>query len=190
MTSKVRIYRRATRSLMGLSGALLLSVAMASLPAGASSGTALALTSSSPASHQGVELTAKVTSAATTPIAGTIVNFYVHVEEFVGAPVLLIGSTTTNVAGVASITFQPTWAGTQNFEATVVDSAGTTLATTSLTVEAARTDQFAGPVQSLRPDGLIGRWVVFVLLSLVIGVWLTLIALVVRVQQGPAKTAH
>jgi len=113
----------------------------------------------------------------------------VHVEEFSGAPVLLIGTATTNAAGVASIIYQPTWAGTQNFVATALDATGTPLATTSLSVNAARTDPFAGPVESLRPDGVIGRWVIVVLLSLVIGVWITLITLVVRVQQGPAKTA-
>ena len=182
--------RRATRVLAGLSGVVLLSVAAAALPAAASSGATLALTSGSPASHQGVELTAQVATAPATPLSGTTVNFYVHVEEFAGAPLLLVGSATTNAAGVASITYQPTWAGTQNFEASAVDSSGTVLATSSLTVQAARTDPFAGAVESLRPDGLIGRWVVLVLLALVIGVWLTLIALVVRVQQGPVKTAR
>ena len=180
---------RTTRALAGLGGVLLLSVAALAIPAAALTGTTLALTSGSPASHHGVELTAQVATAAT-PMAGTTVNFYVHVEEFAGAPVLLIGTATTNAAGLASITYQPTWAGTQNFVASAQDGSGAVLATTSLTVQAARTDPFAGAVQSLRPDGLIGRWVVFVLLSLVIGVWLTLIALVVRVQQGPAKAAR
>ena len=180
---------RTTRALAGLGVVLLLSVAALAIPAAASTGTTLALTLGSPASHHGVELTAQVATAAV-PMAGSTVNFYVHVEEFAGAPELLIGTATTNAEGLASITYQPTWAGTQNFVASAQDSSGAVLATTSLTVQAARTDSFAGGVQSLRPDGLIGRWVVFVLLSLVIGVWLTLITLVVRVQQGPAKAAR
>ena len=187
--SLVKVSRRATRALAGLSGVVLFSVAAAALPAAAATPTTLALTSGSPASHQGVELTAQVATAAT-PTSGATVNFYVHVEEFAGAPELLIGTATTNAAGVASIIYQPTWAGTQNFAASALDSSGAVLATTSLTVQAARTDPFAGAVESLRPDGLIGRWVVLVLLSLVVGVWLTLIALVVRVQQGPVKTAR
>ena len=182
--------RRATRALAGLSGVVLLSVAAAALPAAASTGATIALTSGSPASHRGVELTAQVASAAAAPMADTTVNFYVHVEEFAGAPLLEIGTETTDTAGVATIVYQPTWAGTQNFTASAVDSSGAVLATTSLTVQAARTDPFAGAVESLRPDGLIGRWTVLVLLALVIGVWLTLIALVVRVQQGPVKAAR
>ncbi len=189
MMSVANFSRRATRLLAGLSGAVLLSVAAAALPAAAATGTTLALTSGSPASHQGVELTGQVDTAST-PVAGATVNFYVHVEEFAGAPLLLVGTATTNAAGVASIVYQPTWAGAQNFEASALDSTGAVLATTSLTVQAARTDPFAGAVESLRPDGLIGRWTVLVLLALVIGVWLTLIALVVRVQQGPVKAAR
>ena len=190
MISVANFSRRATRALAGLSGVVLLSVAAIALPAAASTGASLALTSGSPVSHRGVELSAQVATAGATPKAGTIVNFYLHVEEFAGSPVLLIGTAATDADGIASITYQPTWAGTQNFVASVVDSTGAVLASTSLTVQAARTDPFAGAVESVRPDGLIGRWVVLVLLSLVIGVWLTLIALVVRVQQGPMKSAR
>ncbi len=187
--SVLQFSRRAKRVVVGLGGAVFFTVAAAALPAAASSGASLALTSGSPVSHQGVELAAQVASSSSAPMSGVTVNFYVHVEEFAGAPVLLIGTGTTNAAGVASITYQPTWAGTQNFVASALDSSGSVLATTSLSVQAARTDPFAGAVESLRPDGLIGRWVVLVLLALVIGVWITLLALVVRVQQGPAKTA-
>lgn len=191
--SVLQFSRRAKRTLVGLGGAMLVTVACAALPAAAAStGTngSLALTSGIPPSHQGVELAAQVAGSAAAPMNGVTVNFYVHVEEFAGAPVLLIGSATTNAVGVASVTYQPTWAGTQNFVASAVDNSGAVLASSSLTVQAARTDPFAGAVQSLRPDGLIGRWVVLVLLALVIGVWITLLALVVRVQQGPVNTVQ
>ena len=187
--SVANVSHRAVRALAGLAALVLLAVAGAALPAAAATGTTLALSSTSPATHQGVELTARVATDAA-PMPGATVNFYVHVEEFAGAPELLIGTATTDSAGVASITYQPTWAGTQNFVASALDGSGAVLATASLAVQAARTDPFAGAVQSLRPDGLIGRWVVLVLLSLVIGMWLTLIALVVRVQQGPVKTVR
>jgi hypothetical protein len=185
--SVLQFFTRARRVFFGLGGAVLFSVAAAALPAAASTGASLALSSGSPASHQGVELTAQVASPVAVPLPGVTVNFYVHVEEFSGAPVLLIGSAPTNAAGVATITYQPTWAGTQHFVASAVDNTGSEFATSSLTIHAARTDPFAGAVQSLRPDGLIGRWVVVVLLAMVIGVWITLLALVVRVQQGPVE---
>ncbi|NNN00257.1 MAG: hypothetical protein HKL86_00315 [Acidimicrobiaceae bacterium] len=169
---------------------VLLGVGVAALPAAASADVSLALSSASPSSHQGVQLSAQVARASATSVTGLTVDFYVHVEEFAGAPLLEIGSGTTNTAGVATITYQPTWAGTQNFVASAFDPSGAVLATSSLSVQAARSDPFAGAVQSLRPDGLIGRWVVFVLLALVIGVWITLLALVVRVQQGPIKSAQ
>ncbi|NNN09428.1 MAG: hypothetical protein HKL85_09585 [Acidimicrobiaceae bacterium] len=188
--SVLQLSRRIGISLAGLGGALLLTVACSTLPAAASSDASLALTAGSPASHQGVELSARVTAPTAAAPSGVTVNFYVRVEEFSGAPPLLIGSTTANSAGLATFTYQPTWAGTQNFVASAVGSSGSVLATSSLTVQAARTDPFAGAVQSLRPDGLIGRWVVLVLLALVIGVWITLLALVVRVQQGPSTTVQ
>lgn len=190
MMSVLQFSRFAKRAFVGLGSAVLLTFVVAALPAAASAGVSLALTSGSPASHQGVELTAQVASSTATPVTGLTINFYVHVEEFAGAPLLLVGSGTTNAAGVAAITYQPTWAGTQNFVASALDNSGSVLASSSLTVQAARSDPFAGAVQSLRPDGLIGRWVVLVLLALVIGVWLTLLALVVRVQQGPVKSVE
>lgn len=185
-----QVSRGAKRALVGLGSALFFIVVVAALPAAASGGASLALTADSPASHQGVELNARVVGSIATPMTGVTVNFYVHLAEFAGAPVLLVGSGVTNAAGVATFTYQPTWAGTQNFVASALDASGSVLASSSLRVQAARTDPFAGAVQSLRPDGLIGRWVILVLLALVIGVWITLLALVVRVQQGPARTVR
>lgn len=180
--------RGAKRALVGFGGALFFIAAVAALPAAAAGGTSLALTASNPASQQGVELNARVVGSVATPVTGVTVNFYVHLAEFAGSPVLLVGSGVTNADGVATFTYQPTWAGTQNFVASALDASGSVLASSTLKVQAARTDPFAGAVQSVRPDGLIGRWVILVLLALVIGVWITLLALVVRVQQGPARS--
>lgn len=176
-------------ALGALGGVLLFGVAAAALPAAAAMGATLSLTSATPASQRGVELSAQV-NAGSTPLSGVTVNFYVHLDEFSGAPELLIGTANTGPTGDATVTYQPTWAGTQRFVATAVDATGAPLATSALTVQAARTDPFAGPVESLRPDGLIGRWVVVVLLALVISVWITLLAVVVRVQQGPVEAAR
>ncbi len=163
-----------------LGGALILGAAVFALPAAAASGASVVLRASTPPGG-GVDLTAQVAPVAT-PVT---VDYYVHLEEFSGAPLLLIGSSSTDAAGVATDVYQPTWSGSQNFVATVVTSTGAVLATTSLTVQAAKTDPFAGSVQSLRPDGLIGRWVVVALVTLLLLMWITLLAVVVRVQQGP-----
>jgi hypothetical protein len=170
----------ARRAGVVLGGAVFIVVAAFSLPAAAASGPSVALRASN-ASGGGVELTAQVASV-TSPAT---VDYYVHLEEFSGAPLLLIGSSSTNAAGVASVVYQPTWSGPQNFVATVVTSSGAVLGSTSLTVQATKTDPFAGSVESLRPDGLIGRWVVVALLTLLLAMWITLLAVVVRVQQGP-----
>lgn len=176
---------RVRRALAGVAGVVLFSIAGSALAASAATGTTLTLSSPSPSSQAGVNLTAQVTSSTAASLPGVAVNFYVHLEEFSGAPELLIGTAITNAAGVASMTYQPTWAGTQRFVASAFDGSGAELATSSLSVQALRTDPFAGPVESLRPDGLLGRWVVVALLSLLIIVWITLLAVVVRVQQGP-----
>ncbi len=185
MTTRPCLFRvRSAFSALG--GVVLFVVAAAALPAAAATNATLALSSSAPSSGAGVQLSARIEAVGSAPLVGTRVNFYVHLEEFSGAPELLVGSASTNASGVATIVYQPTWPGTQRFAATATDTTGAVLASAALTVTAAQTDPFAGPVQSLRPDGLIGRWVVVVLLALVIGVWITLLALVVRVQQGPA----
>ncbi len=178
MARMTRLGMRRAGAALG-SAVILVAVAFA-LPAAAASGPNVVLRASTP-SGGGVALTAQVASVATP----ATVDYYVHLEEFAGAPLLLIGSSTTNAAGVATDVYQPTWSGSQNFVATVVAPGGTVLASTSLTVQAAKTDPFAGSVQSLRPDGIIGRWVVVALLTLLLAMWITLLAVIVRVQQGP-----
>ena len=127
-----------------------------------------------------------VDSAAGAPVANAVVTFSVHVEEFAGAPLLTVGTASTDAAGVAHVTYQPTWAGPTHFAASAALGA-TTVAEGSLTAAVTQTDPFAGPVNATRTDGLIGRWAVAVLLALVVVMWVVLLALVVRVQQGPAR---
>ena len=188
MMTRMLRSNRVRRALAGVVGVVLFSIAGSALAASAATGTTLTLSSPSPSSQAGVDLTAQVANTTAASLSGVTVNFYVHLEEFTGAPELLIGTAVTNATGVASMTYQPTWAGTQRFVASAFDGTGTELATSSLSVQALRTDPFAGPVQSLRPDGILGRWVVVALLSLLIIVWITLLAAVVRVQQGPVQT--
>ncbi|MGC8499190.1 MAG: hypothetical protein ACP5OV_06820 [Acidimicrobiales bacterium] len=157
--------------------------------AGAAGAGSVALSAGRPSQGAGTELTAIVDSGAGTPVANAVVTFSVHVEEFAGAPLLTVGTATTDAAGVANITYQPTWAGPTHFVASAALGA-TTVAEGTLTAAVTRTDPFAGPVNATRTDGLIGRWTVAVLLALVVAMWIVLLALVVRVQQGPTRPAE
>ncbi|MHB1740045.1 MAG: hypothetical protein ACYCXA_11345 [Actinomycetes bacterium] len=118
-------------------------------------------------------------------LAGVSVSFSVHLQQFAGAPLLALGSATTNAAGEAVLTYEPTWTGHQGLVATATTAAGTTLAsaTTSLNATSAARP-FAGTVQAVRPDASIGRAVNGGLLAILAVLWITLIAVVVRVNLG------
>ncbi len=141
-----------------------------------------------PGNAHTVDLVATVQEPAgqsSSALSGISVDFEVHIGEFTGAPLLDLGSATTDAAGRAVLTYQPTWTGDQSLVATATDSSGNTLAsaTTSLTAAVATTP-FAGAIESVRPDGTIGQAVVGVLLAIVVAVWIALIAIVVRVNLG------
>ncbi len=144
-----------------------------------------------PHDHGAVELVATLQMPASVApskpasLAGAEVSFSVHLSEFSGAPLLALGTATTNGAGVATLAYRPTWTGHQALVATAANAAGTPLA--SATASFAATDAthaFAGTVQAVRPDGVIGRWVAGVLLAIVAMLWVTLIAVLVRVNLG------
>ena len=130
-----------------------------------------------------LEQPARPASAHRATLAGYQVDFSVHVEEFAGAPLLTLGSATTDAAGEATLTYRPTWAGRQAFVATATSPGGSTLGpvTTSFTALSA-THPFAGTLEASRPDGVIGRWVAGVLLGALALLWVALIGLVVRVN--------
>ena len=158
----------------------------------AASGPALRLVArQAPHDHGVVELVATLqmpaalASSKPASLAGADVSFSVHLSQFSGAPLLTLGTATTNAAGVAALAYRPTWTGHQALVATAVDAAGTTLASATASFAATRaTHPFAGTVQAARPDGIIGRWVAGVLLAIVAVLWVTLIAIVVRVNLG------
>ena len=117
--------------------------------------------------------------------AGAEVSFSVHLSQFSGAPLLSLGTAATNAAGVATLVYRPTWTGHQAIVATAANAAGTTLASATASFAATwATHPFAGTVEAVRPDGVIGRWVAGVLAAIVAMLWVTLIAVVVRVNLG------
>ncbi|MHB8317631.1 MAG: hypothetical protein ACYDEP_00150 [Acidimicrobiales bacterium] len=67
----------------------------------------------------------------------------------------------------------------------VARSAGTGLAAATAAQGASG---FTGRIESSRPDGTIGRWVVAVLLTGVVVLWLVLLGLVVRLRRSRGST--
>lgn len=118
-------------------------------------------------------------------LSGVTVTFSIHLQEFSGSPLLVLGSATTDAKGAATFAYQPTWTGPQHLVAVATNQAGLTLASgaTELTAKAAE-HPFAGTVEAVRPDGTIGQVVVGVLLAIIALVWIVLIAVVVRVHRG------
>ena len=137
-----------------------------------------------------IELVATLTgpvgaSSDPAPLSGASVSFSVHLSEFAGAPLLSLGSATTNGAGEAVLTYSPTWTGRQGFVATATNAAGSTLASATTSFDASgAVHPFAGTVQAVRPDGTIGQATAGVLLAIVAVVWIVLIAVVVRLNLG------
>ena len=115
---------------------------------------------------------------------GVTVTFSVHLLEFSGAPLLVLGSATTDAAGTARLDYDPTFTGRQALVATATDAAGNDLATatTSYTATAAA-HPLAQTLEAVRPDGAIGHVVVGVLLGIVALLWIVLVSVVVRVHR-------
>lgn len=135
----------------------------------------------------GVVLTARAVGANS---VGLQVTFSVKVTQFEYAPLLQVGTATTGASGQATVTYQPTWNGPQEFVASAQAHSGAQLGPATASISAGATTGFSGTVEASRPDGAIGRWVVVGLLTLVACVWVTLVAVVVRVyltmRTGPA----
>lgn len=132
-----------------------------------------------------LQMPASVASSRSASLAGAEVSFSVHLSQFSGAPLLTLGTATTDAAGVAALVYRPTWTGRQALVATAASAAGTTLASATASFAAtSATHPFAGTVQAVRPNGVIGQWVTGVLLAIVATLWITLIAVVVRVNLG------
>lgn len=203
MTRRPRPVRRGARWSAGLLAAGLLGVPLlaaavvgwAGAAQAASPKLSLALTARPAPRHPArVELIAQLarqqgaaTGSRSGALEGVTVSFSVHVEEFSGSPLLTLGTATTNRAGQATLTYQPTWVGHQGLVASAASSSGTVLASaaTSYTATSAA-HLLAGSFEATRPDGAIGKVVVGVLLALVIAVWIVLVAVVVRVNRNLA----
>ncbi len=124
-------------------------------------------------------------SSRVTSLGGVTISFSLHVTEFVGSPLLVLGSATTDAKGDATFTYEPTWTGRQELVASATDAAGTTLASGATSISAPHaTHGLALATEAVRPDGSIGRVVVAVLLAVVVLLWLVLVTVFVRVHRG------
>ncbi len=145
--------------------------------------------SASPQSRA-ITLLARVIAPGDGSLGGLQVTFAIHIQEFQGEPLLTLGSRTTNAAGLATFTYQPTWQGRQRLVASVTDADGNSVAAPATTTFVA-----ADPVvtknltiEAARPDGMIGRVVVGVLVIALVLVWISLTWVVVRTNVGLAQT--
>ncbi len=115
---------------------------------------------------------------------GVKVTFALHLTEFAGSPLLVLGTSTTGPGGVARLVYRPTWKGPQHLVASVEDASGSTVASASDTyVATASVAPFAGATEAARPDGSIGKVVVGVLVSIVIVLWIALVTVAVRARR-------
>lgn len=170
---------------MLLAGLILLGAA--SPAAAANPARRLSLSARSVIGHSpAVVLLATLKQAASLPghkaaLRGLKVTFSVHLEEFSGSPLLVLGSAMTNSAGEARFTYKPTFAGRQALVATATDSVGNTVASaTTSYIAIAAVHPLARMAEAARPDGAIGKVVVGVLLGIVVLLWIVLASVVVR----------
>lgn len=166
-------------------------------PAGAPRGTpTLGLTAQPiPGKGSAVTLVARLAgpagasrTAKPASLGGVKVYFSLHLTEFAEAPLLALGSATTDAKGEAVFTYEPTWTGRQDLVASATSATGTMLTAATSTVTARASRPLARSTEAARPDGTIGQVVVGVLLSILVLLWIVLFSVVVRVHRGVAPS--
>jgi Ni/Fe-hydrogenase subunit HybB-like protein len=135
-----------------------------------------------------VQLTATVT-VDNKPLPKVKVDFQQASSTYKIAKFVPIGTVTTDAKGVASLMYKSPVDGSQNFTVKFAGDALTAPATANATVDVQKV-QFVFD-RSEEPALLsgVGRTMVGVLLGVVVVVWLTLIAQVIRVWRVTGKTA-
>lgn len=111
-------------------------------------------------------------------LAGKLVSFFVVTKEFGTNMDVPIGTATTASDGTASVSYKPTWSGSQEFVATLQgtgSSSKAVQATTTYTVAASNPGPLYATANHARPLASVGHVFVTAALSLVALVWLTLI---------------
>ncbi|MHB1599167.1 MAG: hypothetical protein ACYCXY_09860 [Acidimicrobiales bacterium] len=177
-------------------GALCAGAALAGAVPAAAQGQPLSLSLAAapvPRHSPAIELVARLAGgagAAHARLGGATVTFSVTVAQFSGSPLLVVGTATTDSRGEATVTYYPTWTGTQDLSASAASAAGSPLAAaTASVVVTSAAHPFAGSVEATRPDGTIGQWVVGALLAILVLLWVVLVTVVVRVRRGVAASA-
>ncbi len=119
------------------------------------------------------------------------IHFYVTTKLFGGKHLVPIGVSSLN-DGTASITYKPTWDGTQSFTATVVDpKTGATQITANASYDVISSKpavSFANANQK-NPLSHFGKGFIVALLIIVAAVWVTLLTTLFRVVRGMSKLA-
>lgn len=154
--------------------------ALAATPAPAAPPTSMAL-SVAPGSAGSSTLTLVSQLEGGSSLGGRTISFFVVTKEFGNSLDVPIGTAKTASDGTASVTYKPTWSGSQPFVAKLAGAAaGTALsATTSYTVAAFSPGPLYSTSNPSRPLSSVGHIFVAAALALVALVWLTLISFLV-----------
>ncbi|MDA8399785.1 MAG: hypothetical protein M0008_07010 [Actinomycetota bacterium] len=129
---------------------------------------------------------------ATVPLAAMNtkrVSFFVVTTELGGHRLVPLGSALTDSSGTASVMYQPTWAGKEEFVAEIGRDLTKPLATASKYYVVATAVAGVPPANTNAPKPLrqVGKDFVAVVLAVVAAVWMTLLITLYRVVVGTRK---
>lgn len=134
----------------------------------------------SSASSSSLRLTSQLQGSSS--LKGQQVSFFVVTKEFEKTSLdVPIGTATTGSDGSASVTYKPTWTGSQQFVAKLANgsSKSTVTATASYDVLATAPGPLYSTSNPARPLSRVGHFFVGSALTLVAIVWLTLITFLI-----------
>ncbi len=151
----------------------------------AGGGFSLAIVPAQGAGHQ-LMLTATVPLAA---MNSKRVSFFVVTTELGGHRLVPLGSALTDSSGTASVIYQPTWVGKEEFVAEIGQDSAKPLATASeyYVVTSAVAGMPPANINAPKPLRQVGMDFVAVVLTVVAAVWLTLLITLYRVVVGTRK---
>ncbi len=133
-----------------------------------------------------------LTAAVSSPVSNERVSFFVVTTELGGRRLVPLGSAAVTPSGDASLTYQPTWTGTEQFVAQIGSDPSKPAASASRTflVTSAVPGMSPALTNSPKPLRQVGHGFVVVVLVVVALVWTTLLATLYRVVRGTRRLAR
>ena len=132
-----------------------------------------------------------LTAAVASPTSNERVSFYVVTTELGGHRLVPLGSAAVGPSGAASITYQPTWTGMEQFVAQIGSDPSKPAASADRSFLVTSAVPGMGPklTNSPKPLRQVGEDFVAVVLAVVALVWATLLATLYRVVRGTRRLA-